>query len=308
MRLNFALEKSALDDNSLCGFFQSEILKSQLQMDYALCHMFPLAIGAAALGGLGFAGYHSLAWRSQLYGRTYVGTPGEGRKLALTYDDGPNDPDTLLLLDVLAKHDVKATFFLIGGFVQQRRDIVRRIVTEGHEIGNHTFSHPNLALCSREKLLKEILWCEGAILIAKGDRTGKGELRASTTPREVPSISELERQAKQVRQLSGTRLFRPPFGLRRPATLRIARELGYTPVMWTVTCFDWKETTADRVERHAVRQIRGGDVILMHDGGHTQMGADRRHTVEGTDRLIRRYKGDGFEFVTVPEMMGKTGF
>jgi peptidoglycan/xylan/chitin deacetylase (PgdA/CDA1 family) len=74
--------------------------------------------------------------------------------------------------------------------------------------------------------------------------------------------------------------------------------------MWTVTCFDWKETTADRVERHAVRQIRGGDVILMHDGGHTKMGADRRHTVEATDRLIRRYKGEGFEFVTVPEMMG----
>src|SRR5258708_33444357 len=108
--------------------------------------MLPLAIGAAALGGLGYAGYHSLAWRSQLYGHTFLGTPGQGRKLALTYDDGPNDPDTLLLLDVLAKHNVKATFFLIGNYVQQRRAIVRRIVTEGHEIGNHTFSHPNLAL------------------------------------------------------------------------------------------------------------------------------------------------------------------
>src|SRR3954469_17772720 len=101
--------------------------------------MLPAAIATASLATAAFAGYHSLAWRSQLYGRTYLGTPGQGRKLALTYDDGPNDPDTLLLLDILAKHNVKATFFLIGQYVQQRREIVRRILTEGHEIGNHTF-------------------------------------------------------------------------------------------------------------------------------------------------------------------------
>jgi peptidoglycan/xylan/chitin deacetylase (PgdA/CDA1 family) len=253
------------------GFFQSEITKSQSQIDYAFTYMLPLAIGAAALGGLGFAGYHSLAWRSQLYGSTFIGTPGRGRKLALTYDDGPNDPDTLLLLDVLAKHEVKATFFLIGKFVQQRPDIVKRIADAGHAIGNHTFTHPNLVLTSDAALRLELNSCASAL----------GEIG-----------------------IGSARLFRPPFGLRRPATLRIASELGYTPVMWTVTCFDWKETTADRVERHAVRQIRGGNVILMHDGGHTKMGADRRHTVEATDRLIRRYKGEGFEFVTVPEMMG----
>src|ERR1700747_1357248 len=125
--------------------------------------MLPLAIGAASLGAAAFAGYHSLAWRSQLYGRTFIGTPGRGRKLALTYDDGPNDPDTLLLLDVLAKHNVKATFFLIGKHVQQRPDIVQRIIAAGHMIGNHTYDHPNLAFVSQRTLLEELMKCELAL-------------------------------------------------------------------------------------------------------------------------------------------------
>ncbi|MCU1311852.1 MAG: polysaccharide deacetylase, partial [Candidatus Angelobacter sp.] len=214
-----------------------------------------------------------------------------------------------LLLDILAKHNVKATFFLIGQYVQQRREIVRRIVTEGHEIGNHTFSHPNLALSSRGKLLQEILLCEASLHIAKVDPASlKCELRVEMRqgPPQTPSASEVKEQIQHVRQLSATRLFRPPFGARRPHTLRLARELGYTPVMWSVTCFDWKETTADRVERHAIRQIRGGDVILMHDGGHTHLGANRRATIEATDRLISRYKNEGFEFVTIPAMMSSS--
>jgi peptidoglycan/xylan/chitin deacetylase (PgdA/CDA1 family) len=270
--------------------------------------MLPLAIGAASLGAAAFAGYHSLAWRSQLYGRTYLGTPGQGRKLALTYDDGPNDPDTLLLLDVLAKHNAKATFFLIGKYIRQRPDIAAKIAEAGHAIGNHTFNHPSLALVSQRTLLEEFLRCEGAILIAKGDNTGRGHAACdywadTTEPGDHPTIADLVLQVKVTRQLSGTSLFRPPFGARRPSTLRLARELGYTPVMWTVTCFDWKETTADRIEQHAARQIRGGDVILMHDGGHTHLGANRRATVEATDRIIYRYKNEGYDFVTVPEMM-----
>ena len=235
--------------------------------------MFAELIGGAALGAAGFAGYHSLAWRSQLYGKTFIGTPRKGKKLALTYDDGPNDPYTLHLLDVLAKHDVRATFFLIGKFVQQRPEIVARIVAEGHVIGNHTMTHPRLPLLSADAVRKELNDCAESL---------------------APEGFVLDRT---------TKIFRPPFGLRRPATLRVARELGYTPVMWTVTCWDWKKTTADRVERHAQRQITGGDVILMHDGGFEQMGADRAHSVIATDRLVGEYKDKGFEFVTVPEMM-----
>src|SRR5436190_24027732 len=118
--------------------------------------MLPLITGVAALAAAGGAVYHSMAPRSQLYGTTFIGTPGSGKQLALTYDDGPNDPDTLRLLDVLAKHEVKATFFVIGRYVEQRPDIVQRIVKEGHEIGNHTYTHPVLSLCDGANVRGEL--------------------------------------------------------------------------------------------------------------------------------------------------------
>src|SRR5438270_9961954 len=144
--------------------------------------MIPQIIGGAALGAAGFAGYHSIAWRSQLYGRTFIGTPGKGKQLALTYDDGPNDPHTLHLLDVLAKHNVKATFFLIGRFVAQRPDIVQRIAEAGHVIGNHTYTHPSLGWASQAQLKDELQRCRQALTDAIGEHSN---------------------------------LFRPPFGARR---------------------------------------------------------------------------------------------
>ena len=76
--------------------------------------------------------------------------------------------------------------------------------------------------------------------------------------------------------------------------------MGMMPVMWSVTCYDWKPTTAERVERHAARQISGGDIILLHDGGHKTVGADRAHTIAATERMIVRYKSEGFSFVPLP--------
>lgn len=73
--------------------------------------------------------------------------------------------------------------------------------------------------------------------------------------------------------------------------------------MWSVTCYDWKATSPEQIARHVKRQLRGGDVILLHDGGHVQMGVDRTHTVAATDRLISKYKAEGYEFVTIAEMM-----
>ena len=271
--------------------------------------MVPLLIGASALASAGYIGYHTIAPRSQVFGQTFIGTPGHGRKLALTYDDGPNDPDTLNLLDVLDHHAVKATFFLIGKYVEQRPDIARRIAAAGHEIGNHTYSHPNLALVSQTKQVEEILRCEAAFIQA-GVRAGNGTPDINARLREdghmaIPAtLGERITAATKLREACGTKLFRCPFGARRSATLRVARELGYVPVQWTVTCFDWRQTTAARVESHALRQIRGGDIILMHDGGHKHFGANRRHTVEATDRIIAKYKSVGYEFVTVGEMMG----
>jgi peptidoglycan/xylan/chitin deacetylase (PgdA/CDA1 family) len=218
------------------------------------------------------AGYQSMAPTAQWYGRTFTGLKPGTKQIALTYDDGPNDPHTLRLLEVLAKHNVKATFFLLGRFTKQRPDIARELTRAGHVVGNHTFSHPNLIFASALQTKLQLLDCQQALSDAVGEHSP---------------------------------LFRPPFGGRRPSTLRTVRALGLEPVMWNVTGGDWKGKPAEYVEHRVRQRVRGGDVILLHDGGHAAFGADRSQTVIATDRLIAWYKSEGYEFVTVPEMMQK---
>jgi peptidoglycan/xylan/chitin deacetylase (PgdA/CDA1 family) len=227
-----------------------------------------MGTGAAAL--VGAAGYQSMAPTGQWYGRTFIGREAGSKQIALTYDDGPNDPHTLRLLEVLAKHAARATFFLIGQFVEKRPDIVREIVQAGHALGNHTFTHPRLIFTSAAGTRNELQRCQDAIAGATGH-----------TPK----------------------LFRPPFGGRRPDTLRMVRQLGLRTIMWTITGFDWSAPPAERIVRRVSGRIRGGDVVLLHDGSHLAMGGDREQTVLASDALLARWKADGFEFVTIPEMM-----
>lgn len=215
-----------------------------------------------------------MAPRSQLYGRTFIGVNSGSRQLALTYDDGPNESCTRQLLEVLARHDARATFFMIGRHVMHRPEIAREVAAAGHEIGNHTYTHPNLIFSSRVQIESQLDDCSRILTEAVGEHS---------------------------------KLFRPPFGGRRPDVLAGARRKGYIPVMWSVSAHDWNADTADVIERKVTRQISGGDVILMHDGGHIKMGVDRSATVTATDHLIRRYQDEGFEFVTVSEMMKSNG-
>ena len=136
--------------------------------------------------------------------------------------------------------------------------------------GNHTFTHPLLTFKSAAEIRQELSDCRAALRDAIGDHSS---------------------------------LFRPPFGGRRPAVLQIAREMGLKPVMWNVTGYDWNAPPFAVIERKVTKQVRGGNVILLHDGGHRQMGADRSQTVLATNRLIERYKSEGYEFVTIPQMI-----
>jgi peptidoglycan-N-acetylglucosamine deacetylase len=230
-------------------------------------------IGLAAAGAATAAGYQSMAPTGQWYGRTFFCGARGSRQIALTYDDGPNDPHTLKLLEVLARNEVHATFFMMGKYVRQRPDIARAVASQGHVIGNHTFNHPLLIFRSEEETRTELSDCRAALSDAIGEHS---------------------------------KLFRPPFGGRRPATLRIAREMGMAVVMWNVTGYDWNAPPAAVIEEKVARRVHagGGDVVLLHDGFHRAMGADRTQTVIATENLIRRYKDEGFEFVTVAEMMG----
>jgi peptidoglycan/xylan/chitin deacetylase (PgdA/CDA1 family) len=228
---------------------------------------------AAGIAAAATAGYQSMAPTGQWFGRAFAGLPASTRQLALTYDDGPNDPYTLRLLEVLARHDVRATFFLIGRYIRQRPDIARELVNAGHAIGNHTFTHPLLIFRSAAEVRREIADCEAAL--------------AGIRPAAHPL------------------LFRPPFGGRRPEVFRIARELGLQPVMWTITGYDWKAPSAEYIEQKLAPKVRGGEVILLHDGGHKNFGADRSLTVEATAKFIHRYQSEGHKFVTIPEMMAQ---
>ena len=239
-----------------------------LQCLYNSLMLFGL-LGLTAAAAASAAGYQSMVPSGQWYGRTFTnGIPGS-KQIALTYDDGPNDPHTLRLLDVLAKHNVRATFFMIGRYVQQRPDIARTVAQAGHIIGNHTFTHPLLIMKSAADTRGELVDCQKALQDAVGEHSN---------------------------------LFRPPFGGRRPATLNIARELGLQTIMWNVTGYDWNAPPAAEIEKKVAQQTRGGDVILLHDGGHRAIGADRAQTVLATENLIRQYLEQGYEFVTVDRM------
>ncbi len=225
---------------------------------------------AAATAAATALGYQSMAPTGQWFGRAFTGLARGSKQLALTFDDGPNDPHTLRLLEVLARHEVRATFFMIGQYAQQRADIVREVANAGHVIGNHTFTHPLLIFKSGHELREEIGKTTQALHDALGEHSN---------------------------------LFRPPFGGRRPAVFQIARQMGLEPVMWNVTGYDWNAPSVEHIERKVTSQVCGGDVILLHDGGHRSFGTDRSFTVAATDRLIGKYKAEGYELVTISKMM-----
>ena len=127
--------------------------------------------GAAATAALTIAGYQSMAPTGQWYGRTFTGLARGTKQLALTYDDGPNDPHTMRLLEVLAKHDVRATFFLIGRHVRQRPEIAREVVKAGHVVGNHTFTHPLLTIKTVAEVRQELADCRSALQDSIGEHS-----------------------------------------------------------------------------------------------------------------------------------------
>jgi peptidoglycan/xylan/chitin deacetylase (PgdA/CDA1 family) len=235
----------------------------------------PVIAGAAATAVIAAAGtcvYAALSAGSQLFGRTLIAgrNPNE---IALTFDDGPNDPYTFQLLEILAEHRVRATFFMIGRFVRQRPDIVRTVQAAGHLIGNHTMTHPWLVLESPANVRRELADCNAALEDVLGERV---------------------------------RYFRPPHGARRSDVLRTAGELGLTPVMWNVIGYDWKpgiraEDVLGHVEKGIRRNRRAGwgSNVVLHDGGQAAIGQDRRATVGAVRSLLQASSRGGLDFVPV---------
>jgi len=229
-------------------------------------------LGAAAGLGLtaGGCAYAALWPGSRIFGPTLI-APARSGELALTFDDGPNPVWTPRLLDTLAGHDVRAAFFLVGSYAEREPALVRRMVAAGHLIGNHSWSHLNLAL------------------------TGAGRVR-----------EQLNRTSRTLEQIAGApvRYFRPPFGARRPVVLRAVRELGMVPVLWNAMTSDWKEPSADAIAQRLARKIdrlerRGRAAnIVLHDGSHRDPAANRGPSMAAAGQLIARYQGT-HRFVTL---------
>jgi peptidoglycan-N-acetylglucosamine deacetylase len=237
----------------------------------------PAAIAAAAAG---ITAYGAAYPRAQIFGSTICRT-NSPRKLAITFDDGPNPAITPKLLDLLDRYKARATFFLIGRFVRECPALVKETVARGHEVGNHTELHPNLFWLNPTKVQVELRLCHDAIRHAIG-----------TPPK----------------------WFRPPFGLRNPWVVPAAQELGCQTVMWTLIPGDWREkpvewliprmqpiaTRAQKASKNGALANGGtGDILCLHDGGHRELNADRTRTLAALEYWLPRWRDLGLEFVTI---------
>lgn len=183
--------------------------------------------------------------------------------IALTFDDGPHPTNTPRLLDLLKAKNVKATFYVVGTNVRRYPEIMRRIVAEGHEIGNHTVNHPNLTKLSDDGVRKELRDCHQAILSATG-----------VTPRTL----------------------RPPYGA-ITATQKswIRKEFGYPSILWSVDPEDWKKPGSSVVTSRLVSGASPGGILLVHD--------IHGPTIDAMPATIDQLLAKGYQFVTVTQLI-----
>ena len=200
------------------------------------------------------------------FGKNIVRMDTDQRVVALTFDDGPNPPYTDWLLDVLAKHNVKATFFMIGNRIEKYPETVRRVIAEGHQLGNHSYSHPVLGFRSPPYVQREIEHTDS--LLRQFGITGEIVVRAPMLTRYLPVAWVLAR---------GNR----------------------THISCNVWSWDWTTQAPDRIAETVLRKVKPGSIVVLHDGKAENKDANRMGTVEATDQIITGLKREGYRFCTI---------
>lgn len=188
-----------------------------------------------------------------------------GQKVvALTFDDGPWPQTTAKILDILKKNDIKSTFFVVGQNVKNYPDLAKRVVTDGHTIANHTWHH----------------WYH--------------YMNPRVAAYEIDNTTNLIYQTTGVK----TSLFRPPGGIMHNGVAAYARSNKYAIIMWSADSVDYSRPAVPRLINNIFREAKAGGIVLMHDGG-----GDRTHTVQALPEIISKFRKQGYQFVTIPELL-----
>lgn len=199
-------------------------------------------------------------------GVIFSGTTACGKKIALTFDDGPHPVKTPRILALLEKHGVRATFFVVGSNAEYFPEIVKKEAENGHELANHSQTHAKLSVLTEAEVKAEIEKADAAIKKAAG-----------ITPR----------------------LFRPPEGAYSKDIVSIASSYGKETVLWTVDTLDWAKSSCEKIVENVKANVTSGSIILFHDCTR-----DGTHTEDALEILLPYLKAQGYEFVTVSELIG----
>ncbi len=248
-----------------------------------------LAYGAATASAVGAVGFSALSFGlpaglffalladgiarpgSNVFYPTVTHGPRESRRVALSFDDGPDPEVTPAVLVALSKHSARATFFTIGQSLEAHPQLARRIVAEGHEIGNHSWRHSR--------------W---------QNFFGAGE-----------QAREIERGAQAIAVVTGSQakpLYRPPIGLKSPPLARAAYQQHLTLVAWSLHSRDTRTADPERIAQRVLQRIRPGDIVLMHDG-HDLPGQHRPACAQATPLILQGLREKGLQCVTVSELL-----
>jgi peptidoglycan-N-acetylglucosamine deacetylase len=234
----------------------------------------PRLVGAAVAGGAVLGGvsatlaYGSISKSSQFFGPSIYRGPGHRRSIALTFDDGPSE-GTLPLLEYLGKENVFATFFQCGMNVRRLPRIAGEVAAHGHQLGNHTYSHPRLPFKSRDFIDQEFTRTQSIIQTETG-----------LTPM----------------------LLRAPYGFRWFGMQKVQHKLALLGVMWTVIGNDWR-WPAGRVAKHVLAHSSPGGIICLHDGRSVQPNPDVTATLDAVRQLIPMLKDQGYKFEIVSDLL-----
>lgn len=227
-----------------------------------------LTAGAIVAAVSGAAAYGSVSRSSQLFGPSVYRGPGRRKSVALTFDDGPSER-TQDLLDYLASENITATFFQCGMNVRRLPHVAGRVAACGHQIGNHTYSHPKLPFKPKEFIDFEFSEAQRIISFETG-------------------VSPM--------------ILRAPYGFRWVGMREVQRKLSLLDVMWTVIGFDWR-WCADRITGHVLCHASPGGIICLHDGRGVERNPDIGETIAAVKKIVPVLRDEGYTFETVNDLM-----